>query len=443
MGRKVAIVSIAIVILSLAASHVYSEWQSVIGPPNHVVPLTFSNETPDLSYVRYFTNASRVLVLFEEGENAEKFVSFVGNNSIVIISTGIYADVLMKRDVLIRALELADYSDVMRLPTDNYWSPQRIEKEYRDLNFLLTNYSFPEPIRGYLLNRFRERREAMERIEWAKNFMLAHKGLEFYQIELINPSYGVKYPDLSSDLMVILLVETVLMALMVLEKDRKIRAAFLISFLLLMIPTHQLVVYERDLNSYEKTIAYITNAYITKMPEKSFNRTSYTDLNGGVDISCQVKNAGEVEDILKIINSSGVLETGHSLRGRWLRIRFVDENPQKFLLSRKCSLDAYGYNCRRNPTEKELQVINRTREVLKQIPADKRYPVKEALSRYNTTIHECDSGYPESIPPGKYMVSLHVFPESPSFPDLQLALQMIISAVVILLLALLFEGEEQ
>ncbi|GAB6102207.1 hypothetical protein JCM16138_14300 [Thermococcus atlanticus] len=356
----------------------------------------------------------------------------------MITSGGIYADVLMKRDVLRRILELADYSDVMRLPTDDYWNPQRIEREYRDLDFLLTNYSFPEPIRGYLLDRFRERGEDMERIERAKNFMHAHEGLEFYQIELINPQYDVKYPDLSPDLAVILLVETILMALMVPEKNRKIRAAFLISFLLLMIPAYQFAMYERDLSSYEKTIAYIT-----KMPEKSFNRTFYRDLNRSVDISCYVKSPGEVEAILELINSSEVLETGHSLRGRWLRMRFVDENPRRFLLSKKCSLDSYGYSCPRNPTEKELQVINKTEELLKGIPEDKRYLVKDALSRYNTTIHECDSGYLESVPPGKYMVGLHVFPESLSLPDMQLALQMMMLAAAVLLLALLLGRKEQ
>ncbi len=440
MRREAAIVSTAILMLalSLAASHVYPELQPFSTPPEYISPLTFSNEAPDLFYVRYFTNASRVLVLFEDRENAEKFTSFIRNNSVVIISEGMHADVLMKRDVLRRILELADYSDVMRLPTDNYWNPQRIEKEYRDLDFLLTNYSFPEPIRGYLLDRFRERREDMERIERAKNFMLAHKGLEFYEIELINPPYGVKYPDLSPDLTVILLAETVLMALMVIEKNRKIRASFLISFLFLMIPAYQFAMYERDLSSYEKTVAYIT-----KMPKKSFNRTFYNELNGSVDISCYVKSPGEVEDILELINSSGVLETGHSLRGRWLRMRFVDKNPRRFLLSKKCSLDTYGYSCPRNPTEKELQVINKTMEVLEMIPEDKRYLVKDALSRYNNTIHECDSGYLESIPPGKYMVSLHVFPETLSLPDLQLSLQMMISAAAVLFLALLLGGKEQ
>jgi len=59
-------------------------------------PLASPNETPGLFYVRYFTNASRVLVLFENRENAEKFASLIRNNSVVITSDGTHADVLMK-----------------------------------------------------------------------------------------------------------------------------------------------------------------------------------------------------------------------------------------------------------------------------------------------------------------------------------------------------------
>ncbi|MCD6139618.1 MAG: hypothetical protein J7J05_01510 [Thermococcus sp.] len=63
----------------------------------------------------------------------------------------------------------------------------------------------------------------MERIERAKKFMLAQKGLEFYEIELIEPSYGMEYPDLSSDLTVILLAEVALILLALLKRDRKNR----------------------------------------------------------------------------------------------------------------------------------------------------------------------------------------------------------------------------
>ena len=80
---------------------------------------------------------------------------------------------------------------------------------------------------------------------------------------------------------------------------------------------------------------------------------------------------------------------------------FVDENPQRFLLSKECGLGSYGYNCHKQPTKEELEVIEKTKRVLEKIPQDKRYLVKDALSRYNATISSCDEGFnPESIPPG-------------------------------------------
>ena len=435
--KKAAVIPtvILMIALSLTAFHVHSELQP---SPEYITPLIFPNETPGLFYVRYFTNASRVLVLFENRENAEKFASFIRNNSVVITSDGTHADVLMKRKVLAKILELADYSDVTQLPAGDYWNPQRLEKEYSDLNFLLTNYSFPEPIRDHLLDRLRARSEDMGRMERAKKFMLTHKGLEFYEIELIQP-HSTEYPDLSSDLTVILLAEVALILLALLERDRKIRAVFLISFLFLTVPAYQFAMYEKALNMHEKTIDYIT-----EMPEKSFNWTSYKSLNGSVGLSCYVSKPYEIENLLATVNSSNIIGIEHSLKGMWLHVMFVNGNPQRFLLSKECGLDSYGYNCHKQLTKEELEVIEKTKRLLEKIPQDKRYLVKDALSRYNATISSCDEGFnPESIPPGEYMVSLYVFPKSLSLPNPQLIIQMIVSAIAVLLLIPLFEGEKQ
>ncbi len=431
MNEKTAVILTVILIIALSttASHVYSELHLFGTSPEYTAPLTFPNETPGLFYVRYFTNASRVLLLFEKRENAEKFASFIQNSSVVITSDGTHADVLMKREVLSKILELADYSDVTRVPIDPYWNPQRLEKEYQDLKFLLANYSFPEPIRGYLLDRFRERSEDMEKISQAKNFMLAHKELEFYEIELIEPSHGMEYLNLSSDLAVILLAEMVLIALAVFERDRRRRALFLISFLLLTVPTYEFATYESQLKNHEGTIRYILG-----ISENSTNRT-LDGLNGSVDISCYVRSPREVENLIGAINSSEILKVEHSLRGRWLCVSFISDSPQRLLRMDKCSLSTYGYNCRRRLTEEERQVINKTEEVLKRIPKDKGYLVEWAISIYNSTVHTC----PEvpGLPPGKYLTNLWIFPEEIYAPDLWLIIQILVSAVAVLFAGLL------
>ncbi len=436
MKRRTGIILTVILMLflSLTTSHMYSELHPFSIPSEYITPLAFSNETPNLFYVRYFTNASKVIVLFENKENAEKFASFIQNSSVVITSDGMHADVLMKREALAKILELADYADETKLSIDGYWNPSRIEEEYGDLNFLLTNYSFPEPIKDYLLDRFRERAEDIDRIERAKNFMLTHKGLEFYEIELIEPSHSMEYPDLSSDLTVILLAEIALVILAVLERERKIRAIFLISFLLLTVPTYQLLMYERELNNHEQILSHIT-----RTPEKHFNWTSYKSLNGSIGISCYVSNIHEIENLLAAVNSSGIVGIEHSLRGTWLHMMFVDGNPRRFLLFKECDITMYGYSCTKEPTEEELEVINRTKELLKEIPEDKKYLVEDALSSYNTTVSSCNELFnPESIPPGKYMVSLTITPSGIGVPDLQLVIQMMASVIVILFLVLFF-----
>ena len=434
--KKAAVIPtvILMIALSLTAFHVHSELQP---SPEYITPLTFPNETPSLFYVRYFTNASRVLVLFENRENAEKFASFIRNNSVVITSDGTHADVLMKREILTKILELADYSDVTQLPAGDYWTPQRLEKEYGDLNFLLTNYSFPEPIRDYLLDRLRARSEEMERMERAKKFMLTHKGLEFYEIEVVNLPHVIEYPDLSFDLMIVMLVGIALIALVIVEKNRKIKAIFLVSFLFLVVPVYELGVYEIEVSNHENLFNYIIKA-----PENPFNLTSYENLNGSVGISCYVGNLDEMESLLTTINSS-TIGIEHSLKGAWLHLAFVDNHPQRFLNFKECNLGSYGYNCRRQPTKEELKVIEKTKELLQKIPEDKRYLVEDALLSYNATIHSCSEELNfKGIPPGRYLVSLYIFPKSLSPPNLQLIIQMIVSAIAVLLLIPLFEGEK-
>ena len=428
---------VLILALSFAAFHVYSELHPLVTPPEYITPLAFSNENPDLFYAKYFTNASKVIVFFGNKDNAEKFASFVQNNSVVVISYGTYADVLMKRGVLSKILELADYSDIAGLPIDDYWNPQRLEKEYEDLNFLLTNYSFPEPIKRYLLNRLRQREEDIDKIEKAKDFIQSHRGLEFYEIEVVNLPHNTEYPDLSFDLMIVTLVGIVLIALVVVEKNRKIKAIFLVSFLFLVVSVYELGVYEIEVSNHENLLNYIIKA-----PENPFNLTSYENLNGSVGISCYVGNLDEMESILTAVNSS-TIGIEHSLKGAWLHLAFVDSHPQRFLNFKECNLGSYGYNCRRQPTREELRVIEKTKELLQKIPEDKRYLVEDALLSYNATIHSCSEELKfKGIPPGRYLVSLYIFPKSLSQPNLQLIIQMIVSAIAVLLLIPLFEGEK-
>ncbi|WP_048148024.1 hypothetical protein [Palaeococcus ferrophilus] len=399
-------------------------------------PLVFPNETPALYYTRYLTNASRIQVFFGDWENAKKFSAFIQNRSVVVFSYGFSATVLMRREDMRRALELADYWNEAELPPYGYGNPQEVEQRNEALDFLLSNYDFPEPIRNYLLNEKNKMEEQLNSIKRARSFIQSHRGLSYYEITVLEPSSVVKknLPDMSWELAVLVGVEVVLFVILFVENDKRIRALLSISILVLMVPVYELSNYERALKDHEAV-----RNYILRMPEKGYDWTSPKDINGSVGISCFVKNTQELKRILEQVNSTEVV-VERSLRGNWVSLRFTGYVPGRFLQSKKCYLDTYGYKCPPSVTPKELSVINETRKIIQEITADKRYLVERALSQYNLTLMSCDRQH-SSFPPGEYIVSLMIMPDRVEVPSLFPTLDALILAMLLLFSTFLFSEE--